>query len=129
MSKKHSRLAFTDDIQFVDVKAEQMKSNTHGSFTTRKLSTKSIFALMNAIENILATDESMFVSEETKRALEHLMPDSDGIDELFTFCHRSNQEEKEYRLNHKKKYGKNPTVKQLSRKRLFYLPRVVEKDD
>ena len=83
----HARLAFDDDIdynQYRDIKAEQMKRNKEGKFSNRKLSPKVLFNLMNAIEAVQSTEESMFVSEETRQALEHLMPDSDGIEELFS---------------------------------------------
>lgn len=126
----HPTYAFSDDIEYddyIDQKAEAIKHNTGAHFSNRKLSTSAIFKLMNAVENILATDESMFVSEETKFALEHLMPDSDGIDELFTFSHRSNQEEQTKRIAYKEKNGKNPPAHWLKRQRLYYLPRVVEK--
>ena len=126
----HARLAFDDDIdynQYRDIKAEQMKRNKEGKFSNRKLSPKVLFNLMNAIEAVQSTEESMFVSEETRQALEHLMPDSDGIEELFMFMHRGNDEEKHYRLNYKDKYGKNPSKEEQKTKRLYYLPRVLEK--
>ena len=127
---KHPAIAFNEkdiDFEYIDVKAEQVKKNPNMKMTNRKLSPKIIFNLMNAVESILATEESMFMSEETKTALEHLMPNSDGIDEMFSFCYRSNQEEMKKRLSYKKEKGKNPNSKWLNQQRLYYLPRIVEK--
>ena len=115
------------DYEYFDRKAQQTKANTTMKMTNRKLSPKAIFALMNAVENILATEESMFFSEETQSALEQLMPDSDGIDEMFSFCYRSNQEEMKKRLSYKNEKGQNPNSKWLNQQRLYYLPRIVEK--
>lgn len=127
---KYPAVAFNEkdiDYEYIDKKAEQTKNNKTMKMTTRKLSPKAIFALMNAVESILATEESMFLSDETKEALEQLMPDSEGIDEMFTFHYRSNQEEMSKRHAYKDKHGKNPNSKWLKQQRLYYLPRIVEK--
>jgi hypothetical protein len=126
---KHPTYAFDDDIEYeyIDRKAEEVKANTNTKMSDKKLTPKAIFNLMNAVERILETEASMFVSDETKSALEMLMPHSDGIDELFSFNYRANQEEMSKRLDYKKKKGQNPKSKWLKQQRIYYLPRIVEK--
>jgi hypothetical protein len=122
---KHPRLNIDEEIIF-DTKAKQVQKNTTHKMKTKSLTPKLIWSLANAIDAIMDTEESMYLSQDLHNTLQDFLPNSIGMTELFGLLNKGNSEEAAKRLAYKEKHGKNPPQSWYKQQRKYFLPRIIE---
>ena len=122
---KYPRLNIDEEIVF-DSKAKQVQSNPTHAMRTKGLTPKMIWGLANAIDSIMDTEESTYLSDHLYNTLQDFLPNSEGMTELFGLLNKGNAEEAAKRIAYKEKNGKNPPNSWYKEQRKYFLPRIIE---